>query len=151
MLPALHDIIQHPAIWRGGSVSAAPPGVATGFRALDEALPGGGWPLDALTEIFPVRPGIGELSLLTPALARLSREQARWIVLVAPPHVPYAPALLAAGIDLARLVVVRPQLAADALWATRQAISAGSCSAVIAWLTAPDMHSLRRLQLDRKS
>lgn len=138
---------EHPALWRGESVSPAPPGVATGFPALDALLPGGGWPANALTEIFAARPGIGELSLLAPTLARLSRTDRRWIMLVAPPHLPYAPALAAAGVDLARLVLVRPRSAAEALWAARQALASGSCSAVLAWLAAPGAASLRRLQL----
>lgn len=139
--------LQHPALWRGGSVAAAAPGIATGFEALDAVLPGGGWPVGTLTELLPESAGIGELALLAPALGRLSQEDARWVVWVAPPHVPYAPALAAAGIDLARLVVVRPRSAAEALWATRQALALKGASAVLAWLSTPDMHSLRRLQL----
>jgi cell division inhibitor SulA/protein ImuA len=123
------------------------PGVATGFAELDAVLPGGGWPIGALTELLPSRPGIGELSLLAPVLARLSREDERWLVWVAPPHVAYAPALAAAGINLSRLLIVRPRSGSEALWATRQALATKSASAVLAWLGTPDMHSLRRLQL----
>jgi cell division inhibitor SulA/protein ImuA len=82
-----------------------------------------------------------------PALARRARENARWIACIAPPHLPYAPAWQAAGIDLARLLLVRPNSAAEALWATRQALASSACSAVLAWLTVPDHQSLRRLQL----
>jgi cell division inhibitor SulA/protein ImuA len=135
-------------VWRGDALGVPDePGVATGFAVLDDVLPGAGWPVGALTEILPSSQGIGELSLLRPALARLSREAARWIVWVAPPHLPYAPALQAAGVDLSRLVVLRPHSASEALWATRQALASGSCSAVLAWLNAPDHQSLRRLQL----
>ncbi len=144
---ALSNPLSHPALWRGNSLAPALPGVATGFAELDAVLPGGGWPVGALTEILPARAGMGELSLLAPALARLSREDERWLVWVAPPHVPYAPALAAAGIELARLIVVRPRTASEALWATRQALASKSASAVLAWLTTPDMQSLRRLQL----
>lgn len=147
MPAALPDNFHHPAIWRGGSVAAALPGIATGFAALDAVLPGGGWPLGTLTELLPARTGIGELSLLAPVLARLSREDARWLLWIAPPHVPYAPALVAAGIDPARLIVVHPRSAAEALWAARQALASKGASAVLAWLGTPDMHSLRRLQL----
>jgi cell division inhibitor SulA/protein ImuA len=146
-MASLRPIPEHPALWRGESVSAAPPGVATGFPALDALLPGGGWPANALTEIFAARPGIGELSLLVPTLARLSGTDRRWIMLIAPPYLPYAPALAAAGVDLARLVVVRPRSAAEALWAARQALASGSCSALLAWLAASGAASLRRLQL----
>ncbi len=128
-------------------MAAALPGVATGFAALDAALPGGGWPLGTLTELLPARAGIGELSLLAPALARLSRGDEGWQIWIAPPHVPYAPALAAAGIDLARLIVVRPRSAAEVLWTARQALASKGASAVLAWLGTPDMHSLRRLQL----
>ncbi len=135
-------------VWRGDAIAIPDEdGIATGFAVLDDALPGAGWPVDTLTEILPASQGIGELSLLAPALARLSRKAAHWIVWVAPPHLPYAPALQAAGVDLSRLVVLRPHSASETLWATRQALASGSCSAVLAWLNAPDHQSLRRLQL----
>ena len=38
---------------------------------------------------------IGELQLVIPALAALSRE--RWILWLSPPYIPYAPALAASG------------------------------------------------------
>ena len=78
----------------------------TGFDALDRELPGGGWPAGALTELLVRRAGIGELQLVLPALAALSWAGKR-IVWLAPPHLPYAPALAADGVDLAQLVVVR--------------------------------------------
>ena len=43
-----------------------------GFAALDRYLPGGGWPLGPLIEVFVERYGVGELSLLMPALAALT-------------------------------------------------------------------------------
>ena len=64
---------------------------------LDGQLPGGGWPDSGLVELLPNESGIGELRLLMPALAKLSRE-ARWIAWIAPPYLPYAPALASAGI-----------------------------------------------------
>ena len=70
---------------------------------LDAELPGGGWPATALIEILPQHEGIGELRILGHTLARLSNE-GRSLAWIAPPHLPYAPALQAAGIDLARLL-----------------------------------------------
>ena len=107
---SLAALLSHPAIWRGGDCAPEPAALATGFAALDAVLPGRGWPGAALTEIAIAREGIGELSLMLPALARLTRER-RDIVWVAPPHLPYAPALVAAGVDPARLVIVRPRQA----------------------------------------
>src|SRR5512142_2015674 len=121
MNPALSRLLSHPALWRGGDCAPEPASVATGFSALDAVLPGGGWPRGALTEVLLEREGIGELRLTLPALVRLQAE-GRSVVWVSPPHRPYAPALAAAGLDLARLVVVRGCTAAESLWAYEQAL-----------------------------
>lgn len=98
----------------------------------------------ALTEIRLAQEGIGEIRLLLPALARLQRE-GRDIVWVVPPHRPYAPALAAAGLDLARLLIVRCGNPQDALWAYEQALRAPECGAAFAWLATHDERVLRRL------
>ena len=117
----------------------------TGFSALDDELPGGGWPAGALIELLLERPGVGELSMLLPVLARTAPEQ--WIVWLAPPLQPYAPALVRAGVPLARLLIVRPEDPQTLLWAIRQAAVSGSCAAVLAWVPRIDNTGLRRLQL----
>lgn len=118
---------------------------STGFDTLDAELPGGGWPLGALIELLLERPGVGELSMLLPVLERTRPEQ--WIVWLAPPLLPYAPALADAGVPLSRLLIVRPEQPRTLLWAARQATVSGSCSAVLAWLPKIDSGGLRRLQL----
>lgn len=145
---ALDELLQQPGIWRGRErvASTGLEHAATGFRELDAALPGGGWPLGALTEILHSESGIGELRLLMPALARLSR-QGRWIALIAPPFIPYAPALAAFGIDLGHVLLVHPKNSVDTLWALEQALRAGTCGAVLAWPKQLDERVLRRLQL----
>ena len=45
----------------------------SGFAALDAVLPGGGWPHGQLVELLYDDPGIGELSLLAPALSAQAR------------------------------------------------------------------------------
>lgn len=133
-------------VWRGSQLARSNDDtLATGFAALDAELPGAGWPRGALIELLLDHPGVGELSLLLPALSRTAATH--WIVLVAPPLLPYAPALAAAGVPLARLLLVRPQQPGDILWATRQAAAAGSCAAVLAWPDRLDHSALRRLQL----
>jgi hypothetical protein len=147
MNAALDSVLRHPGIWRGDQrAQAAEDALPTGFAELDELLPGGGWPRGALTEILIGREGIGELHLLMPALVRLSREGG-WLVWVAPPHVPYAPALTAAGLDLKRLLVAQAKSADDAWWTAEQALRSGACDAVLAWLKTPDERRMRRLQL----
>ena len=143
----LETLLRHPGLWRGDRPEVpAQPGVATGHAALDALLPGGGWPRAALVELMLQEEGIGELSLLLPALAALSQE-ARWIALVAPPHVPYAPALAAAGLDLSRLLLVRTNNTADTLWAMEESLRSGACAAVLAWPSAISERAQRRLQL----
>lgn len=147
MNPSLDSVLQHPGVWRGNArAQAAGDALPTGFAALDEVLPGGGWPRGALTELLIQRQGIGELRLLTPALARLS-EADGWLAWVAPPYVPYAAALAAAGIDLKRVLVAKPASADDAWWTAEQALRSGACSALLAWLRAADERRMRRLQL----
>ena len=147
MHASIESLLQHPGIWRGDRLSQTELNtIPTGFAGLDRELPGGGWPRGALTEILLEREGVGELRLLLPALARLSG-QGGWLAWVAPPYVPYAPALVAAGIRLEHLLVAQAQSASDSWWATEQALRSGSCSTVLAWLASPDERRMRRLQL----
>ncbi|MEP6657304.1 MAG: translesion DNA synthesis-associated protein ImuA [Betaproteobacteria bacterium] len=146
MTHSLALVLQNPAIWRGGDCAPEPAAIASGFPALDAVLPGSGWPTGALTEILLAREGIGEISLTLPALACLQAGH-RDIVWIAPPHVPYAPALAAAGLDLSRFIFVRCATATDQLWAYEQALRAPECGAAFAWLATPDDRVLRRLQV----
>ncbi len=139
--------INHPAVWLGNQLgNVTSPSVPSGFAELDAELPGGGWPTAALTEILPRHEGIGELRILGPALAALAHE-GRMLVWIAPPYLPYSPALAAAGIDLARLLIVRTRSPRETLWATEQALRSNACGAVLAWPVNIKYAELRRLQL----
>ena len=143
----LDKLLQRRDVWRGGRLPPLTVGrLSTGFLSLDAVLPGGGWPQGALTEILPIREGIGELRLVIPALIRLSRSN-RWIAWITPPRIPYAPALATVGIDLSRVLLVRPTTKTDTLWATEQALRYGKCGAVLAWPRQVNRRTLRRLQL----
>ena len=151
MSSALDLVLENPAVWRGGDCARVVlPSVPTGFAELDVLLPGGGWPAGALTEIHVERAGVGELQLIMPAAARLTRS-GRWLTLVAPPYVPYAPAFAAHGVMLSRLMLVRPATADDGLWACEQALRSRVCAAVLAWFDHVPERSLRRLQLAAES
>jgi cell division inhibitor SulA/protein ImuA len=108
--------------------------------------------------------GLGEVQLFLPALVASQRgtlpgsaapanidpasiDNAPWLVWIAPPYEPYAPALAQQGIELSRLLVVRPTTATEALWAAEQALSSGVCAAVLLWLKGTDDRWLRRLKL----
>jgi hypothetical protein len=148
--PALDAVLKHPGIWRRSA--AAPSTVRalpTGLAELDAQLPGGGWPFGALSEILFEYDGVGELSLVLPALAELTRRR-QHVVFVTPPYVPYAPALAAHGLDL-RYVVQIDAAADEGAWSAEQCLRSGSCGAVLGWLRQADYTQLRRLQLAAES
>ena len=151
---SLDELLENPRLWRGHDPARAAAGLASGYEQLDRHLPGGGWPRNSLTEILVDRYGIGELRLLMPALARLShedgdpeRDEPGWIAWVAPPFQPYPPALQQWGIDLSRLLIVRPKNDGEILWSAEQALSSGTCAAVLLWPESLDDRAGRRLQL----
>jgi cell division inhibitor SulA/protein ImuA len=150
--PRIDRLLQDPRIWQAGRASGgAPATVPAGWPALDEALHGG-WPLGQLTELLVDAHGVGEFALLLPALRRLMGECGHgeaggWAALVSPPYLPYAPALVGAGIELSRLLVIRPAEEADAPWAMEQALRSRACAAVLGWSEALAAASMRRLQL----
>jgi len=142
---ALDAVLLHHPVWRGGALAqAGPQGIPTGFGPLDGELPGGGWPAGALTEILCADEGIGELQLVLPALAALSSAGSR-VAWLAPPHLPYAPALAAAGVRLEFLTVIRAPGRRDALWAAEQVLRTGTCRALLAWLPRGNYTELKRL------
>ena len=152
--PKIARLLEHPAIWRGRS-AAERSGLSTGFAALDEHLPDRGWPRAGLIEILVSRFGSGELALLMPALAALTRSAAaRWCVWVAPPLVPFAPALASCGVVLDRVALVDGARRHDArlhgdpgMWAFEQTLGSGACDAVLGWVRQPKPRDIRRLQL----
>jgi protein ImuA len=135
----------HADVWHAHTLaSPVAQVVATGAAALDAQLPGGGWPVGALTELLQA-PGVhSEWRLLAPALARCGTAA---VVLVAPPHVPFGPALVARGVASQRLLWVHSAVAAQRLWATEQALRCAGVDAVLAWLPQARADQLRRLQM----
>ncbi len=144
----VEDLLQNPAIrLMGEAARVGPQAIPTGFPELDRLLPGGGWPDGSLVEIMIEHQGVGELSLLMPALAALSTGD-RWLAWVSPPHIPYGPALAARGVALQRVLLVHARPGRDNLWALEQMLAAGTCRVVLAWLgEGVDGRALRRLQL----
>ncbi|MEM1410887.1 MAG: translesion DNA synthesis-associated protein ImuA [Pseudomonadota bacterium] len=154
MSTSLPASLQHPMLWQGRRRHDRMPTLATGHERLDRLLPGGGWPLGALTELLVEHDGVGELSLVLPTLARISREGG-WAVLVDPPWTPYPPAIHGHGMDLGRLLVVRTPDATASLWACEQALRGVRGGVVLSWLRGRRHEAgfahLRRLQLAARS
>ncbi|KAE9652557.1 translesion DNA synthesis-associated protein ImuA [Pseudomonas fluorescens] len=142
---ALDALFNGGRVWKGRPVAPAASVHPTGLAALDAVLPSGGWPESALSEILMAKEGIGELQLVLPTLARLSKAGER-IVLVAPPYTPYPHAWQNAGVDVRQLSVIQAE-ERDALWAVEQCLRSGSCGAVLCWPRKADDRALRRLQV----
>jgi hypothetical protein len=94
---------------------------------------------------MPVNTGIGELRLLMPTSARITRTE--HVALISPPYTPFAPALAQHGVQLERLLVIRAQTPADILWAFEQTLRCKSFGAVLAWHPLLKDREIRRLQL----
>jgi hypothetical protein len=138
---------KYPAhVWRGRQDSMAAARLPTGYQALDKIL-GGGWPPGSLVEVLTSGPGLGELTLLIPAVAACTRA-GQMVAWLPSELLPYAPALVQAGVDLRRLLLVAVRDDRQKLWAAEQCLRSGACTAVIIAASArtPDK-SLRRLKL----
>lgn len=147
---ALDALLSAQQVWRGRPATLPRARQPTGHAALDALLPGGGWPEASLTELLLAADGLGELRLLLPTLARLTRA-AQAVVLVAPPYLPFPAGWRQAGVDLAHLHIV-DAAPRDALWAAEQCLRSGCIGAVLAWpkhsaQQPVDDRALRRLQV----
>lgn len=140
------SLAAHPQLWRGNQVLHHVKALSSGHLALDDALPGNGWPMGAVTELVNDTAGCGELSLLLPVLARLSQKK-HWIVLVDPPWIPYPSALHDRGLALEKLLLVRTQNRKESLWACEQIVRGISGGAMLAWPDTISFSETRRLQL----
>lgn len=127
---------EHPRLWRGAR--ALPPGrhrtLAQGALSL---------PLENLSECLLPAPGHGEWQILAPLLADWSGP----VLLIAPPYIPYPPALLPLGVSLASLLVVEAKTPQRRLWAAETALRSGCRPLVLAWVDRADFTALRRLKL----
>lgn len=135
------------ALWRGNQMSSYRGAVmSSGYAALDQELPNGGWPHSALIELLLQQAGSGEMHLLQPVLAVITQENRR-VVLLQPPHLPHIAAWN--GWDLAahRLLWIKTSGSADALWSAEQILRNGSCGALLFWQPHIRSDALRRLHL----
>ncbi|AMX02081.1 translesion DNA synthesis-associated protein ImuA [Microbulbifer thermotolerans] len=145
----LRQLLARPDIWRAANERGhRRNGIDSGYASLNALLSGHGWPRGATTELLIDRSGIGEISLLLPAVAEITR-QGQIAILVNPPFIPYAPALANAGIQLEKLLLLHPRGWKEALWAMEQALQSGCCGALVSWQghRPTSDKDLRRLQV----
>jgi len=144
MSAVLSDVLRDPRVWQGPR-HAQPEVEPTGHAQLDAALPGGGLPVGALTEVLHEFDGTHELSLLLPLITRMTKGGRR-IVFVHPPYIPYAPAFAAAGVDPWALHTIA-NCGDEGLWAAEQCLRSATCALVACWPKQANDRQLRRLQL----
>ena len=143
---SVSSLIADSQLWRGSQVSHQVKALSSGHLLLDDALPGNGWPMGAVTELLNDTPGCGEISLLLPLLARLSQKKHR-VVMIDPPWIPNPSALHARGLALEELLLVRTQDRSESLWACEQVVRGITGGAMLAWPDGISFSELRRLQL----
>ncbi|MES2932351.1 MAG: translesion DNA synthesis-associated protein ImuA, partial [Pseudomonadota bacterium] len=134
------------SIWLGDKMgSYRPKPISSGYPELDQQLPNGGWPPSVLTELLLANPGIAELRLLAPTLSRIT-QAGKTVVLLAPPHIPFAAALAELGINMSKITLIEADKPADKIWAVEQALKSASFGALLCWLPQARADHLRRLQ-----
>lgn len=112
------------------AIEGAPVGVhlvPSGVGAVDELL--GGLAAPGLVE-FSGLAGSGKSSLALSVVAHFTADLAQWVAWIDAGHQLYPPAACALGVDLTKLVVVRPQ-AKRAGWAAEQVVRSGCFSLVV--------------------
>ena len=139
------------AIWRGNELGrAVKEVVSSGWEALDAELPGGGWPLNSVTEVLAAQPSVLEWRLVGPALRRVVAAGGQ-VVVVGPPRHPHLPGLLHEGFDERQLVWVQAELPSERLWVTEQLIRSNAAGAIVSWLHQARQEQLRRLQVSAQA
>jgi protein ImuA len=137
-------IRQH--VWRADELSRSRMlSASTGYECLDSELPDRGWPQSSLVELLVQQPGIGEMHLLRPALAALSKN--RRIALIEPPYRPNSAACKFLGLSCPNILWIRASTTANALWSAEQVLRNGGCGAVLLWQKNIRSEALRRLNL----
>ena len=135
-------------VWHADELGSADAQViGTGHAALDAQLPGGGWPVGAMTELLQAAPEDPLWQLVLPGLVQAAEARGGPVVLIGAPCEPFGASLAAHGLRPEALMWVRSEAAAARLWACEQALRCADVGAVLAWLPQARVGELRRLQL----
>ncbi|RUO35447.1 hypothetical protein CWE13_10975 [Aliidiomarina shirensis] len=162
----LQQLMDKGAVWRGGewknggqnsgqhgaSQFSAAEYASTGQPLLDQAL-GGGWRCQRVHELQCEYAFSGELSLLAPAIMAAA-SAARPVFWLAPPALPYAPAISGmlqqadvTNAENAQHIVLTPASEADTLWAAETILHSGQVGVLLLWADSLSTTAVRRLHL----
>ncbi|MCC7334116.1 MAG: hypothetical protein IT422_03405 [Pirellulaceae bacterium] len=134
-----------------GRARREPARSSAGCAALDDLLPRGGYAAGCVVEYLRATPACGASTLAWAAAAAAMQATDGFLVVVDTQHNIYPPPLASHGIDLAKVIFVRPESQGDAIWAVDQALRTSAVAAVVAELERIDDRSARRLQLAAES
>ena len=145
----ISQLMSQGKIWKGDHAHHATPEkvIPTGYPLLDVELPGGGWPVGAVTEILYPQVSMGELRLVLPALKHVAQHDQRWQIWLNPPGQPYGPGLNSWGVSLRQTLVCADLTPKEFSWVIDQSVQHSGCSVVLAWANRIEPAQLRRLQL----
>jgi len=130
-----------------GKQATHKPTISCGCLALDRSLPEGGYAPGSVIEYLRAMPGCGASTLAFTAASAAMRSTNGFVIIIDTQHNIYPPALASWGIDLEKVVFVRPQSDVDALWAVDQALRTPAVAAVVADVERIDDRAARRMQL----
>lgn len=137
-----------------GRQQQSQPSISTGCRALDRHLPCNGYEAGTVVEYLRSAPACGASYLAFTAAATAQKLSGGFIVVINSHDARrsvYPPTLAAHGIDLDKVVFVRPETSRDAIWAADQSLRNAGVAAVVAELERVDEIAARRLQLAAES
>ena len=142
-----HILPDMAAIWRGNEFgTVVSDTISSGWSALDQELPGGGWPCGSLAEVLSPQPSVLEWRLIGPALRQVVAKGGQ-VVVVGPPKHPHLPGLVYEGLDQRHLIWIQTDTPAERLWVTEQLIKSNAAGAVVSWLPQARQEQIRRLQI----
>ncbi|MCA9126316.1 MAG: hypothetical protein KDB22_04485, partial [Planctomycetales bacterium] len=120
---------------------------SAGCAALDSQLPERGYVPGCVVEYLRMTPACGASYLAFAAAACAMRATDGVLMVVDVQHNVYPPALDSLGIDLEKVIFVRPKSHTDAIWSIDQALRTPAVAAVVAEIERIDDRTARRLQL----
>ena len=126
----LEQLLNRTDIWRGDSRLFLPKiALDSGYADINASLVNSGWPTRSLVEVCQKGFQQQELILFAPVL----KAGTGYIVLLNPPTLPFCQALIQAGINLERIIVVQVGNKADFLASFVELARTESCEVLLAW------------------
>lgn len=125
--------------------------VPTGIDPLDTFLPNHGLPRGSLVEWLTPEAGAGAGTLAFLLTGKILASTPGAFLVLGGNRQLYPPAVSRLGIDLDRMIVVRPPKEGDAAWALEQALRCPGVAVAAGWFGHLDDLSFRRLQLAAES